>query len=705
MSEKLRIIGKIQITSKGTGFVTPADDSDFGDKRDIFIGKTKTGGAFTGDTVEVELSKREISIVRNGGPVSKNRREGRVVRIIEKSNRIFSGSVYLSGSSLCVMQDGVKISGHIKIVGDSKGICGGDKVLFEMIKMPIDGICDGEATVIEVVGKTGEAGVDISAMIKARGINTEFPEDVMEEALSLPTSLDDHMVDRYIKAGRRDLRDTVIVTIDGEDTKDVDDGVSIERLLNGHYKLGVHIADVSEYVKHESPLDREAYERGTSVYLPDRVIPMLPRSLSNGICSLNVGEVRLAFSVIMEIDEHGEVVNHDIFESIINVKYKISYDKLYELLENHDTKLEEQYRRHISDLNLMRELAGILNRKRNAEGSVNFEIPETKVIVDNEGKTIDIMPYRITFANNIIEEFMLICNQTVSEHFYWMSVPFLYRVHDKPDTTRVAELARVVKNLGFSLKGKAGGDIHPKAFQNLIVEAKDSPAENLINLLTLRAMQKAVYSSSCLGHFGLSMKYYSHFTSPIRRYPDLLIHRIMKKVLKGEFDDETEAYYKEKIAEIAEQCSMTERRAFEAERDCVDFKCCEYMKQFEGEEFVGTISSITGFGIFVVLDNTVEGLIRYTSMRGYYDFDSERMTATEERSGRVLHIGSPIRVILSGVNVILRQIDFIPANESMSKAQRSRRHGNSKKGRRGDSKKSRDRSVSNKKTSRKGKRR
>ncbi|MBQ8828475.1 MAG: VacB/RNase II family 3'-5' exoribonuclease, partial [Clostridia bacterium] len=436
--------------------------------------------------------------------------------------------------------------------------------------------------------------------------------------------------------------------------------------------------------------DREAYERGTSVYLPDRVVPMLPRSLSNGICSLNVGEIRLAFSVEMEISPDGTLVNHDIFESVIKVKYKISYDKLYDLLENNSPELKEEYKAHIDDLVMMRKLASVLSAKREAEGSVNFDFPETKVVINEKGETVDIRPYRITFANNIIEEFMLMCNKTVAEEFYWRQIPFLYRVHDKPDTMRITELARVVRNLGYSLKGSAGGDIHPKAFQALLESAKGRPAENLINLLTLRAMQKAKYSSECLGHFGLSMKYYSHFTSPIRRYPDLIIHRIMKSVLRGEYTEDLENFYAENIYDIAEQCSLTERLAFETERDCVDFKCAEYMKQFEGEEFDATISSITGFGIFVVLDNTVEGLIRYTSMHGYFDYDSERMTATHESTGRVLHIGDPIRVILSSVNVVLREIDFVPADERRNKTALKY------------SKNSRSRSASNKKF-RKGK--
>jgi len=664
MSDKNQITGIIQITAKGTAFVTPSADSILEDKRDIYIEKNNTAGAMTGDTVLVELSRREISLRFNGGSVvSKNRREGKVVKIIQKGNRIFSGNVYSYGSYLCVAPDNLKANGIIRIKGDTTGITGNDKVVFEIVKMPVDRKSDGEAVIIEVVGKAGESSADITAMMKARGIVPEFPDDVLKEAMNLPESLDEKTVSDYIKKGRRDLRDVTVVTIDGEDTKDVDDGISIEMLSNGNFLLGVHIADVNEYVRPGTALDREAYDRATSVYLADRVIPMLPRSLSNGICSLNVGVDRLAFTVMMEVSPSGAVVNHDIFESIINVKYKISYEKLYDLLENGNPELASIYSEHIEDLVAMRNLADALNWRRQQEGYINFDFPETKVVLDGDGNTVEIKPYQLTFANNIIEEFMLLCNRVVAEDFHWRDVPFLYRVHEDPDPEKIGELARIVKNLGYSLKGKAGGDIHPKAFRMLLDSAKGRPTENLVNLLTLRSMRKAVYDHECLGHFGLSMKYYTHFTSPIRRYPDLMIHRIMKLVINGRFTEEKNEYYSKRMPDIAKQCSAMERRAADAERDSIDIKCVEYMKQFEGEEFTGTISGITGFGIFIVLDNTVEGLLRYSEMRGRYEFDSDYMVARNMQSGRVLHIGDSVRVILAEANTALRQIEFVPADE------------------------------------------
>lgn len=664
MSEKKYITGTIQITAKGTGFVVLSEDCESEDRRDIFIEKNNTNGTVTGDKVYVEILKREVSLRFNGGSVvSKNRREGRVVKVLEEGNRIFSGNVYSYGSYLCVAADNLKVNGIIRLKGDVTGVTGNDKIVFRLEKMPVDRKNDGLATVIEVVGKAGDAAADITAMMKARGIIPDFPEDVIKEALDIPEQLDENVISEYIKDGRKDLRDLKVVTIDGEDTKDVDDGISLEVLDNGNYLLGVHIADVNEYVKPGSALDREAYDRATSVYLADRVIPMFPRSLSNGICSLNVGVDRLALSVFMEITKSGAVVNHEITESIINVKYKISYEKLYDLLENENEELAIQYSAHIDDLVRMRELAEVLNWRREQEGYINFDFPETKVVLDKDGNTVDIRPYELTFANNVIEEFMLLCNRVIAEDFHWRDIPFLYRVHEDPDPEKIGELARIVKNLGYSLKGKAGGDIHPKAFRMLLNSAKGRPTETLVNLLTLRSMRKAEYNHECLGHFGLSMKYYTHFTSPIRRYPDLMIHRIIKLAIKGKFTEEFNDYYSKHMPDIAKQCSAMERRAADAERDSIDIKCVEYMKQFEGEEFTGTISSITGFGIFIVLDNTVEGLLRYSVMRGRYEFNSDYMIAQNIQNGRVLHIGDRIKVVLAEANTVMREIEFFPADE------------------------------------------
>ncbi|MBE7065835.1 MAG: ribonuclease R [Ruminococcaceae bacterium] len=672
MADKNHIPGIIYLTAKGTAFVSPSADISIEDKRDIFIDKKNTMGAMTGDTVLVELYKREISLRLGGGSiVSGNRREGKIVKILEKGRRIFSGNIYSYGSYLCVEPDNLKVNGIIRVKGDVTGITGNDKVVCEIISMPMDRKKDGEAVVIEVVGKAGDASADITAMMKACGIVPEFPDDVLEEAAGIPSELDADTVEKYLKKGRRDLRELTIVTIDGEDTKDVDDGVSIRMLKNGNYLLGVHIADVNEYVKPGSALDREAYDRATSVYLADRVIPMLPRSLSNGICSLNVGVDRLAFTVMIEVSPSGAVVNHEIFESIIKVKYKISYEKLYALLEDSDPVLLEEYKEHAEDLLMMRNLADSLNWRRQQEGYINFDFPETKVVLDAEGNTIEVKPYTLTFANNVIEEFMLLCNRVVAEDFHWRDVPFLYRVHEDPDPEKIGELARIVKNLGYSLKGKSGGDIHPKSFRTLLDAAKGRSTENLVNLLTLRSMRKAVYSHECLGHFGLSMKYYTHFTSPIRRYPDLMIHRIMKLIINGDFTEDIYDFYAERMPDIAKQCSAMERRAADAERDSIDIKCVEYMKQFEGETFIGTISGITGFGMFIVLDNTVEGLLRYSEMRGRYEFDSDYMVARNIQSGRVFHIGDSVRVILAEANTVMRQIEFVPANEHAGDSRRS----------------------------------
>lgn len=488
-----------------------------------------------------------------------------------------------------------------------------------------------------------------------------FPEAVKKEVAHVRTTLSNTAITKELKGGRRDLRNLKIVTIDSEETKDVDDGVSIEKTADGKFILGVHIADVAHYVKEGTELDLEAYKRGTSVYLVDKVLPMLPQKLSNGICSLNVGEDRFALSVVMTINKKGFVEKYDIFESLIKVTYKITYKQITALFEgdNADYKqsdLEKEYEEHIADINLMKELAELRHKMRYQRGAVDFEFPETHVTTDNKGKPVSVEARSVNFANNIIEEFMLAANETVAEHFAKLKVPFMFRTHGYPDREKLIALSASVRGMGYTLRGD--GEDASYAIQSLLEKARGKVNEAIISMLTLRAMQKAEYSPVNEGHFGLGAEYYTHFTSPIRRYPDLFIHRVIKAVLHGKLNVKQEAFWRSISDDAAKHCSLTEREAENAERVYTDRLVAEYMYGFVGDAFNGTICNITGFGIFVRLENSAEGLVFYNSMPDYMVFDEKKMIAIGETNRRKYAIGDKVRVKVVNCNVKMGQIEF-----------------------------------------------
>lgn len=579
---------------------------------------------------------------------------------LNSSKELYSGTAVRAGEQWIVEPNRLRCGGVLYLSNAPQELEEGDVVLYTVETMPERRMPVGEAIFDSLIGKKDRPGTDVTAILRSHRLHEEFPEAVLAEVKEIPQRLEDAVMEKELSGGRRDLRFLPIVTIDGADTKDVDDGVSLECLPNGNYQLGVHIADVSYYVRPGSALDREAYARGTSVYLVDRVLPMLPKELSNGICSLNVGEDRLAYTVMMEVNSQGEVVRHEIFESLICVQYKITYDQLYDLLEEENAELTEVYRAHLPTLRLMRELAGILREKRRKRGALDFHFDETKVELDEAGRPTAVYPARITFANQVIEEFMLLCNETVAEEYAGKNVPFLYRVHEDPDPEKLETLALSVRAMGYTLK--KGRKITPKVIQNLLWQAEGTPGETAVNTLALRALQKAEYSGDNKGHFGLAAEYYCHYTSPIRRYPDLLIHRIMKLCAGGALPRKQDEYYRKNLPDLAQHCSVTERSAAEAEMESVELKQVEFMEPHLGETFEAVVSGVTSFGLFVKLPNTVEGLLPYSAMPEYFRFDEARLLAIGERSGQTFRMGQSISVVLARVDVPMRQLEFTLAS-------------------------------------------
>lgn len=633
------IVGKLQGNERGYGFVIPDDENI----KDIFISADSLNGAMHNDRVIARINRNVIG---------ERSAEGEIIRIIERANKTVVGTFESSKYFGFVVPDDRRISGDIFIPKDEiNGAKSGQKVVAEIVLWPRKRR-NAEGKIVEIIGDRDEPGADILSIIKQHSLSEEFPERVIRQAKSIEQTVTEEMI-----KGRRDLRDLRMVTIDGEDAKDLDDAVSIERLPNGNYKLGVHIADVSHYVTEDSPLDKEAFKRGTSVYLVDRVIPMLPKELSNGICSLNPQVDRLSFTVMMEIDLTGKVVDHEIFESVIRTNERMTYTNVYKILVEKDEELSKRYDYLLDDFKAMEELAIILRNKRMQRGSIDFDFDEAKIILDEKGKPIEITKYEITIANKIIEEFMLVCNETVAEYFFWANVPFVYRVHEDPDTDKIESFSEFVHNLGYTLKGI--NKIHPRALQDLLGKVKGTREERIISTVMLRSLQKARYSQLNLGHFGLAARYYCHFTSPIRRYPDLIIHRIMKEYLKGQMNQERESYLIDALPDIARNCSERERVAEEAERDTEELKKVEYMKQYEGQEFEGIISNVTSFGMFVELDNTVEGLVRMSDMDDdYYTFNDKQYCLIGDRTRKVYRIGDVIKVVLAKADVVARKIEF-----------------------------------------------
>ena len=616
---------------------------------DIFIPAKYTNYAMHSDTVEVEFSPFVTDKSKSC--------EGKVVRIVERGIKRVVGTYDAGrGFGFCI-PDNNKIGDDIFIEkSNSMGAASGHKVIVEIIKYP-SGRMKAEGKVTEILGHINDPGVDVLSIVEAYEIPNTFRDKVFNQAERCPDEVSPEDI-----AYREDLRDVTMVTIDGEDAKDLDDAISVSRKGDG-YELGVHIADVTNYVQEGSALDKEALKRGTSVYLADRVIPMLPHRLCNGICSLNAGENRLALSVIMDIDRDGNITSHRISETVINVNERMSYTAVAAILEDRDDALKERYASLIDFFYLAHEIAGKLRSKRGVRGSVNFDMPETVIDVDKDGKPIDIRPYEANIATGIIEDFMLAANETIASHFFWEEVPFLYRVHESPDPDKVRKLETLINNFGYHFKASAE-NIHPKEFQKLLDNVAGKPEDSLITRITLRSMKQARYSPVCSGHFGLACDYYCHFTSPIRRYPDLQIHRIIKDELHGRLDESKFNHYQILLPSVAEKSSKLERRAAEAEREVEKLKKVQYMSNRIGEEFEGIISGLTSYGIYVELPNTVEGMIRLSSLEGdFYEYDDKEYEVKGKHTGRNFKLGETLKIIVNSTDEFMRTIDFCLAPE------------------------------------------
>ena len=642
-AETFALVGVFSGHSRGFGFVAIE-----GREEDVFIPADKTGGALHGDKVQIVIDSE-----RRGG-----RPEGTVVRILEHANETLVGTYQKGKGYGFVVPDNQKISKDIFIPqGCDQGAVSGHKV---MVKIKDFGEKKGkkpEGVITEILGHIHDPGVDILSIVRAYDLPEEFPGAVKTQLKQIP---DEVTKDSW--AGRKDLRDLPTVTIDGEEAKDLDDAISIERAGEG-YLLGVHIADVSHYVQEHTPLDEEALKRGTSVYLVDRVIPMLPHKLSNGICSLNEGEDRLALSCLMEIDSQGNVTGHEIAETVIRSDRRMTYTAVNAIVTDHDPQVTAEYAEFAEMFLLMKELADILRKKRHARGSIDFDFPESKILLDEKGKPTEIRAYERNAATRIIEDFMLLANETVAEDYFWQELPFLYRTHDKPDEDRMKRLGTFINNFGYVLR-MPGGQVYPKEIQKLLDKVEGTPEELLISRLTLRSMKQAKYTIENTGHFGLAARYYTHFTSPIRRYPDLQIHRIMKEALHGGLTGKRISHYEKILPKVAVQTSALERRADEAERETDKLKKVQYMEQFIGQEFEGVISGVTSWGFYVELPNTVEGLVHISELRDdYYVFLEERYELCGEMTGKTYKLGQTIRVQVTGCDRFSKTIDFIPAKE------------------------------------------
>jgi len=637
------LIGTFISHPKGFGFVE-IDGRD----EDLYIPENFVNGAFHKDTVKVALLSGQ-----NG-----RRQEAQVIEILSRGMRQIVGIYDKSNKNYgFVIPDNTKINDDIFVpVERSKGAVSGHKVVCEITDYGKNNR-KPEGKVTEILGHVNDPGVDIMSIVKGYELPTEFSEKIMNQVERVANE-----VSEADMAWRRDLRDLQMVTIDGEDAKDLDDAVSLTK-DGGYYQLGVHIADVTNYVQENSALDWEARERGTSVYLVDRVIPMLPHKLSNGICSLNAGENRLALSCLMTIDAKGEVVSHEIIESVIKVDKRMTYTSVKKILEDKDETEIELYQELVPMFELMQELARILREKRKKRGSIDFDFPESKIILDKQGHPIEIKPYERNVATKIIEDFMLIANETVAEHFHWMELPFLYRTHDNPDSEKISKLSTFIRNFGYSIKSKQE-EIHPKELQKLLAKIEDTPEEALISRLTLRSMKQAKYTINCTGHFGLACSYYCHFTSPIRRYPDLQIHRIIKEQIRGRLNDKRIEHYNEILPEVAKHSSEMERRADEAERETDKLKKVEFMEAHIGEIYEGVISSITTWGVYVELPNTIEGMIHVSMLPGdYFYYDEETYEMVGQATNIRYKLGQTLKVKVNATDKILRTIDFVIPQE------------------------------------------
>lgn len=625
---------------RGFGFVTCEDI-----EKDVFIAAGSMGGAMNGDEVEVDLIPEYLW---------KQSPEGIIVKVLSRQTEEVAGTFEKSRKFGFVVPESRKYREDIFIrKKDFAGAQRGDKVVARITKYP-DHENSAEGKIVEIISRAGQPGGDIKAIARSYDMRESFPSRAAAEAKA--------MKKRGIRPedlrGRRDLRNETIFTIDGADSKDFDDAVSLKILDNGNYLLGVHIADVAHYVEEDGPLDKEALKRGTSVYLIDQVIPMLPKALSNNICSLNPGEDRLTLSVDMEITPDGELAGHEIYESVIHSKARLVYDDISDMLENDDEEMLRKYSSIKEDLYAMGRLAALLREKRSQRGSLDFDLDEAHIRLNNKGIPVSVDIAERRTANKLIEEFMLLANETVAEHFFWLEVPFIYRIHEKPAFEKVEQLKIFLQSMGMTLRGSADS-VHPRELSSILKSVEGKPSEGVVNTVTLRSMQKAFYGTSCEGHFGLALKYYCHFTSPIRRYPDLMIHRIIKSVLQDGIDVKKMSHFRGAAEKAAEQSSAAERKAIEVEREVEKLKKAEYMSYHIGEVYDGIISGTTSFGIYVQLENTVEGMIRIEDLwDDYYDYVPEKYALVGEHTGRMYKLGDSIRIVVDNVDIDRHEIDF-----------------------------------------------
>ena len=627
--------GILRMNKKGFGFVEVS-----GEEEDIFVAPDNINKALNNDTVIVEI------LNKNSG----EKREGRIVKTLERDLSTIVGEIYFKKDKGYIIPDDKKLDIQLEIDRDkSHGAVDGHKVAVKILRNITRNRYKGE--VVRIIGHKNDPGVDILSIVCKYEINDTFPEEVIEELDSIPEE-----VREQDKKGRKDLTDVTIFTIDGDDTKDIDDAISIEKLKNGNYKLGVHIADVSYYVKEGSPLDKEAMDRGTSVYLVDRVIPMLPHKLSNGICSLNPGVERLAISCVMEIDNNGKTVDYEIFPSIIKSRLQMTYKKVNQVIEKNE--IPEGYEPFVNDLKLMDELSQIIRRAKINRGYIDFDVDEAKIIVDENCHPTDIVLRNRGRGENLIEDFMIQANECVATHIFYMDLPFIYRVHEYPKEEKIRDFISFVQSLGYTVKFNAK-DISPKAIQKLINQLKDKKEFKVLSSLLLRNMQKAIYLPQNLGHYGLASKCYTHFTSPIRRYPDTTVHRLLRTYLfNDDMSNQTINKWQEKLVYIAENSSFKERESVECEREVEDMKMAEYMEDHIGEEYKGIISGVTNFGMFIQLDNLVEGLIHVNDMKDYFSFDEVTQSLIGERTKEKFTLGDEVLIKVKAASKEAKTIDF-----------------------------------------------
>ncbi len=631
-------IGRMIANKKGFGFV------DIDGDEDVYIAPSNMNHAIHGDRVIVEItSKKGLDL------------EGRIVKIVDRKLKQMVGEFYYQKGKGHINLDDEKVKLDIEIDPDKTlGAVDGHKVLVKVTNKLKDNHYKGE--VVKILGHKNDPGVDILSIVAKYEMNDVFPDEVMEQVESIP-----NFVKEEEMVGRRDLRKMKIFTIDGDDTKDIDDAISIKKLENGNYELGVHIADVSYYVKEDTPLDKEAYDRGTSVYLADRVIPMLPHKLSNGICSLNPNEDRLAISCVMEIDRKGIVQNYDIFESVIRSRKQMTYKNVNKILE--ENIIPEGYEEFVQDLRSMSELATILRKMKEKRGYIDFDLDEAKIIVNDKGEAVDVVLRERGTGERLIEDFMIAANETIATHIFYMELPFVYRIHGEPNEEKITQFLRFVSILGYKINGKVT-DMHPKTMQRILDELKDKKEFHILSSLLLRSMQKAVYDKNNIGHFGLASKCYTHFTSPIRRYPDTTVHRLLRTYLfEHHIDQDTIEYWDRKLPFLTEHASQKERDSIECEREVDDMKKAEYMMKHIGEEYTGIISSVLSFGMFVELPNLVEGLIRLDDLTDdYYTFDETTFTIRGNKNKRGYRLGDVVKVKVKAASKEAKTVDFVLAD-------------------------------------------